>query len=501
MKRKLKLLVVVALCALTGSASDLLFPYLPFNPDFPLLATEPLEPWKPPKHFRYHSKEPILYFVESFMEGVSEVKFKEYDDRIRNNAEDYAAYIGRAFTRLTSLSEDMEVMFLVMDFGFSVDDGKGTIDFDPRSYCDLGEKIQENDRIDKACEVAVPVLKAALADLEKIPETWSGSMEFTHETDRPVFFDYADTLVARAAISEMISVLYLMKGYNTVAADGTPRDIDMEALAVAQRWTRAAAEQVNAFVVAQDKRTDFFKDYFFNLRGDMTSYLSENARNLVDVSHWTVRFDLFKLSPFLFLNGNDGEREYNPSFWVTEEEITWTRERRERKKARRETLNDIGTLDVTLRNVFEGKLGAGTFPVFDWGFPQVDATLSDPTFAGTFPGVSRMEIAKFLSALADDRVFDWKEHPVDPDEKIAHYGIFYKLPEDAENNPGNPATFAADLHAAFRLLNPTMAGYSFTGWTPNSGVIPVGTEKTVEFQATFAPLPPKTRSGVILKFR
>lgn len=265
MKRKLKLLVVVALCALTGSASDLLYPYLPFNPDFPLFATEPLEPWPPPwmqPKARHHSKEPILYFVESFMEGVSEVKFEEYDDRIRNNAEDYEAYVGRAFTRLTSLSEDMDVVFLVMDFGFFVDDGKGTIDFDPRPYCDLGKTIQENDRIDKACEVAVPVLKAALADLEKIPETWSGSMDFTHETDRPVSFDYADTLVARAAISEMISVLYLMKGYNTVAADGTPRDIDMEALAVAQRWTRAAAELVNAFVVAQDKRTDYYKDYF-----------------------------------------------------------------------------------------------------------------------------------------------------------------------------------------------------------------------------------------------
>ena len=344
-------------------------------------------------------------------------------------------------------------------------------------------------------------MKAALADLEKIPETWPGSMDFTHEDDGLVSFDYADTLVARAAISEMISVLYLMKGYNTVAADGTPKDMDMEALAEAQRRTRAAAELVNAFVVAQDKRTDYYKNYFFNLRGDMTSYLSENARNLVDVSHWTVRFDLFKLSPFLFMNGNDGVGEYNPSPWATEEEKEWTRERRERKQARRRTLNEIGTLDVTLRNVFEGKLGAGTFPVFNSGFPLVDATLSDPTFAGTFPGVSRMEIAKFFSALADDRVFNWEEHPVDPNEKIAHYGIFYTLPEDAENNPGNPATFAADLHAAFQLLNPTMAGYSFTGWTPNSGVIPVGTEETVEFHATFAPLPPKTRSSVILKFR
>ena len=473
MKRKLGLLILVALCALTGSASEPLYPYLPFAPDFPLLAVGSSESSE-----RCHNKEPILYFVESFMEGDSKTKFEEYDGRIKNDAEDYEAYIGRAFTRLMSLCEIPAVVFFVEKFGFAVNDRAGTIGFSPWSFCDFGKTMQKNDGVDEACEIALPVLKAALADFEKVPKNWSGSMDFSHETDAPVSFDYADTLVARAAISEMMSVLYLMKGYNTVAADMTTKAMDMEALAEAQRWTRTAAELVNAFVVAQDRRTDYTKAYFFNLRGDETYVLRDNARNLVDVSHWTVRFDLFMITPYLFVTGDKTT---------------------EKKKAKREKLIEIGTLDVTLRNLFEGKLSAddGTFPVFDRGFPLVDKTLSDPTFAGTFPGISRKKFADFLSVLADERVF--QDLPDDPHEEIAHYGVLYKLPEGAENNPGNPATFAADLQSEIRLLNPTMDGYSFVGWSP-VGAIPVGTTGMVDFQALFDPLPPKTRSGVMLLF-
>lgn len=106
MKRRLRLLILVALCALTGSASEPLYPYLPFAPDFPLLAVGSSESSE-----RNHNKEPILYFVESFMEGDSKTKFEEYDGRIRNDAKDYEAYIGRAFTRLMSLSEISPVVF------------------------------------------------------------------------------------------------------------------------------------------------------------------------------------------------------------------------------------------------------------------------------------------------------------------------------------------------------------------------------------------------------
>ena len=38
----------------------------------------------------------ILYFVESFMPGNSNEKIAEYTDRIRDDSENYEAYIGRA---------------------------------------------------------------------------------------------------------------------------------------------------------------------------------------------------------------------------------------------------------------------------------------------------------------------------------------------------------------------------------------------------------------------
>ena len=441
---------------------------LPPAPDEFYAKWAPKEDPKPPKPSdptKYgDGTEPIMFFLQHFMAGDSRFKFDEYNDRIRNDDEDYEAYICRGFTWLTSLSEDKDVMNLVKKFGFMVNDEHGTINFSPISSFDFGSGLQYNRDIDAACEKAVPVLKAALADFEKVPKNWSGSVDFQEGFEVTVCFDYADSLVARSVVSEMLSFLYLMKGYNTVAADGTTKPIDLEALAEARRWMKTAAEFVNAFVIAQDARTDYFKDYFFNLNETEAKVLRENARNLVDVSDWTVQFDLVSLSPFFFLTGD----------WQSDET------KKSRRKAKREKINGVGTLDVTLRNVFEGKLSAddGTFPSLSRGAPLLDASVPDPTFAGTFPGISRMVLAELLSTMPDENVQSI------PGEEIAHYGVFYKLPEGAENNPGNPATFSADLESPIALRNPSMAGYLFTGWAPY-GVIQVGAEETLTFRAMF----------------
>lgn len=468
------LMLAGALCAFTGSAADRPLPFDPLNPFGPQTQPDPTK--------YSDGTEPIMFFLQSFMAGRSELKFEEYNDRIRNDDEDYEAYICRGFTWLTSLSEDKDVMILVNKFGFMVNDEYGTINFSPISYFDFGSGLQDNRDIDAACEKAVPVLKAALADFEKVPKNWSGSVDFQEGFDVPVCFDYADSLVARSVVSEMLSFLYLMKGYNTVAADGTTKPIDLEALAEARRWMKTAAELVNAFVIAQDARTDYFKDYFFNLNVIEAMILRENARNLVDVSDWTVQFDLVSLSPFFFLTGDCQADETKKS----------------RRKAKREKINGVGTLDVTLRNVFEGKLSADdvTFPSLFRGSPLLDASVPDPTFAGTFPGISRTVLAELLSAMADEDVY--KNVESIPGEKIAHYGVLYDLPEGAENNPGNPATFAADMTSTIHLLNPTMAGFDFIGWSP-SGEIRIETEETLTFKANFVESPPKR--GLIILYR
>ena len=452
---------------------------LPPAPDEFYAKWAPKEDPKPQREDNRDGTEPILYFVESFMPGDSNEKIAEYSERIRDNDEDYEAYIYRGLTWLTSLSEHNAVLHVVNKFRFDVNDDHGTIRFLPLSSFDFGFELQDNPDIDAACEKAVPVLMNALADFAKVPKNWAGAVDFTYNTDVTVSFGYADALVARAFCCELLSVLYVMKGYNTVSADLKQKPMDLAALAEAQRWMRTAAEMVNAFVDAEADRPDPFRDYFFNLDGIGRLLLRENARNFVDVPYWTVRFDFTLLPGLLFLNGDDDTAT---------------------KKAKRNVLRDYQEVDVTFRNLFEGKLGAdgSTFPVLYRGFPLLDEAQTDPTFAGTFPGMSRRDLAQMLSALADPEV---PNHlPDDPYEEIAHYGILYDLPEGAENNPGNPATFASDLERAILLLNPTMAGYDFAGWT-QGGVIQVGTEETLTFRAMFEPLSPKTISGAMLLFR
>lgn len=430
-----------------------------------------------PREDNWDGTEPILYFVESFMPGNSNEKIAEYTDRIRDDGENYEAYIGRAFTWMTSLSESNSVVLVIEKFGFAIDDEHGMIDhlFAWSSF-DFGEKLQNETHIDNACEIAVPALKNAIADFAMVPEDWAGAVDFTyqpdmkHPADVTVSFGYADTLIARALCCEMISALYLMKGYNTVNADGTTKDIDLEALKEAQRWMRSAAEMVNAFVPAEADRPDPFRNYFFNLLIPADEFLRQNAQNFLDVPYWTVRFNFSHLPSLLFLNG-----EETPL-----------------KRAKRNALLEHRELDMTLRNVFEGKLSreAGTFPVLTRGFQQLDESVTDPTFAGTFPGMSRTTLAEILCPLTDEKVLETL--PDDPYEEIAHYGIFYDLPEGAVNNPGNPATFASNPEYEIRLLNPTMEGYDFLEWT-HGGVIDVGTEEMMEFRAIFV----KSLSGDI----
>lgn len=69
-----------------------------------------------------------------------------------------------------------------------------------------------------------------------------------------------------------------------------------------------------------------------------------------------------------------------------------------------------------------------------------------------------------------------------PQIVACEYAITYEGLEDAENP--NPATFTSD-DLPLTLVPPERAGYTFLGWTPNDGVIPVGTASNVTFTATW----------------
>ena len=476
----------------------------------PPAPTEFYAKWSPkePEEEEYeHVTDPIMVVLGDFMKSTapqsvyeqpSETerriaqKLAEYDERIKNK--DYEACICSALTRLTSLGHNSSVMDLASRFGFAVLDKEGIINFTRRQTENLDKLIREDTDIDKTCEVALPVLKAALADLEKVPMEWTGmevSKEAGYSVDEPIYCDYADTLLVRAAISEMISALYLLKGYNTLTPDKQPKDIDLEALAEAQRWMQAAAVQVNAFVSAAYERpyAEYpYRLYFFMLIWGDAGPLRDILKDLANVPYWTVRFDPMALGKFFFLTDFVDRNAVKAKREKKEEDYrAYTKELDARKKAKREILMFMGPLDVSFRSLFEGKVRTadGTFPQFLQALPLLD-TLSDSTLAGTFPGMSRTQLGKYLDLFG-------KVEPYEASDEVKEYAVFYNL-KGAKNNPKNPATFAAGLESDIALLPPTREGYRFTGWS-NGGVIPAGTAKALTFTATFEQLPPEGGEG------
>ncbi len=255
----------------------------------------------------------------------------------------------------------------------------------------------------------------------------------------------------------------LVRGYRDPAT-GEPDGINPEALEKARVWWAAAVLQLSAFNIAQDKRTDYEKVHFFELRGSAFLLIDENVQNLLDLPYWTARVDLVVFREFAF------------------------------KSQERKNFHIGKHIDISLRSLFEGKVSerVGTFPEFYSNSPDLD-TLPDSTCGGTFPGMSRTMLGEYA------RLFGLV-YPIAASDEVKEYAVFYKLPEGAKNNPENPATFAADLKSEIVLQPPTLAGHKFTGWT-NGGVIPVGTADALTFEATFEPFPPRGGSGLMILFR
>lgn len=185
---------------------------------------------------------------------------------------------------------------------------------------------------------------------------------------------------------------------------------------------------------------------------ELANLARRNAQSIIDLPYWTARVDLTPFADYLFT-----------------------------KDEKRDCLRGR-TLDVTLRNFFEGRVERhATFPDFDGDFPLLD-TLPDATLSGAFPGMSRTKLGAYLELFGDIPAYE-------PDDTVKEYAAFYVLPDGTENNPGNPATFAAGLKEAFTLLNPSLGDYAFIGWS-NDGVIPAGTAQALTFEETFD-LPPE----------
>ena len=452
--------VAVALCAFTGRASDPLFPYFPFDPDFPI---PPIGPVDDPDR---DNTEPIIFVCSRFFASENANLLETYNDRITADPADYEAYICRAFARIATLWQENDVKSFAIGCGLDFDPENGLMKRRATLATTIMDQVQVNDKMDEICKIAVPVFKEAIKDLDQLPKDWPGYMRVSRDdgyevnVDETIYLDYADAQLLKAVFCEVISFLNLVRGYRDPAT-GLPGGTNPEALKEARDWWVAAAEQVNAFNIAQLKRTDYEKFHFFELNGTECTALEPNVQKLLDLPYWTVRFELMDFRGAAFRN--DDRKDF----------LVGKR------------------LDVSLRSLFEGKvsLDQGTFPVFWGNSPYLDKT-PDSTCGGMFPGLSRTMFGEYLDLFGF-------VYPFEASGEVKEYAVFYKLPNGAKNNPKNPATFAADPKSDIPLLPPTMAGYKFTGWTP-SGVIPAGTAKALTFTATFEP---KKTSGMIILFR
>ena len=434
----------------------------------------------------------------SFVTADGAKMIKAYDDRIAADDKDYAAYICRAFARLKTLGENEFFVTTMGKFGFEFSAATMHVTGKLPSRIDQIRQMPETiDMIGDICDIALPVMKAALDDFGKVPKDWAGSVEISkvadYQVDEPVFFDYADVLFAKAALCEMMSFLNILHGYdvslqNRLLDDtcngrhweaktnnlrhvegilknngGFMQDVSyppvLEVLAEAQGWMASAAVLANAFDVAQANRTDGRNHFFMFAPGkkemELADLVRRNAQNIIDLPYWTARVDLTPFADYLFT-----------------------------KEEKRDCLRGR-TLDVTLRNFFEGRVNRyDTFPQFDGDFPLLDSyrNLPDATFSGAFPGMSRTKLGTYLELFGDIPAYE-------PDDTVNEYAVLYVLPEGAENNRGNPATFAAGLEDPITLLAPSFRGCPFIGWS-NGGEIPAGAAQAQTFEATFD-LPPE----------
>ena len=201
-KGALCLLSVVALCALSGSA----------------VADEP-------------NTDIIQWALDSvncktldarhgtFVKADGAEMIKAYDDRIAADAEDYAAYICRAFARMKTLGENEFFKTTMGKFGFEFSAATMHVTGElPSKSAQINQMPKTTDMVGDICAIALPVMEAALDDFDKVPKDWPGSVEISkvadYQVDEPVFFDYADVLFAKAALCEMMSFLNILHGYD-----------------------------------------------------------------------------------------------------------------------------------------------------------------------------------------------------------------------------------------------------------------------------------------------
>ena len=137
-----------------------------------------------------------------------------YAKKIKSEPKNYEWRVLRALTTLAKLGEDDSLLAVLKKFGFVPDyQNLGTF----TGSLTYSRAPLSNAVVDSVAQSALPALNAALADLEAIPDTWTGSVALSpnaYPVDETTYVDLADVTFARAAVKGALATLAIAQGYD-----------------------------------------------------------------------------------------------------------------------------------------------------------------------------------------------------------------------------------------------------------------------------------------------
>lgn len=138
----------------------------------------------------------------------------EYAAKIAEEPLNYEWRVLRAITKLCRLGENENLKAVMSRFGLTPDYQVLGHFFGELDYFDAP---LSNEVVDELAAEAVPVLESALADLEAIPDDWTGSIPLdpaTYPVDVVTHVDLADVTLCKAILKGVLSALAIAESYD-----------------------------------------------------------------------------------------------------------------------------------------------------------------------------------------------------------------------------------------------------------------------------------------------
>ena len=471
-----KLVLSVVLCAvgLTASAAVPTVPYRDFWSSHP----DPRPIKDPTSSIDWGTSsmafESLTAKHGKFLAASADAMIERYTAAIEKDPTDCEARISRALAYLKKAGENPAFDRLAKEFGYTFDND--TMHLTGELVQKKGVTPEMNDVSDEVCDILLPLMKSAYADLCVIPKNWKGEVAITpdvYPVDEAVYFDVADSFAARAILAELMCVLNMAKGFDVAMDSDKLKDTfdsinrsngkrgvqailennpeffskvrDQKALTEAGDWWASAATNLDQWDKAQAKRP-YLDDWEYSR--ERLHFFDQNYEKLDSNGKYGVEWCQSQSAELI-----------NLPYWAS--------------PLNYEKINGSTQQFTSFQPLFGGKFLRKDLPEFGVGVkepwcnePLVD-TLPDSTLCGIWPSVSPIYFATYVSTR-------WTDIPPYTTNTTASvYGIWYKnmFTEGGIgfNNEGNPLTFAWDNATPIRLLDPefNVRGVTavFKGWS------------------------------------